>query len=188
MGLLTIDKVEEGSLRLKIPNYSIQTLFWTYIEQLTLNTNEDVRIDVSEQKASLRELAYRGNPYPYIEYVSNNIFKRLSNRDLIAFDEKYIKIMLYNGLFQSNLYIPIHETEVDDDYIDLYLYRSQLFPDVKYEWVWEIKYLKKENASELKVRQKKICRTVGEIQTLCAICQSYRCKIRFHNIRRKRYI
>jgi hypothetical protein len=114
-----------------------------------------VRIDVSEQKASLRELAYRGNPYPYIEYVSNNIFKRLSNRDLIAFDEKYIKIMLFNGLFQSNLYIPIHETEVEDGYMDLFLYRNQLFPDIKYEWVWEIKYLKKENASELKTKQDK---------------------------------
>jgi hypothetical protein len=153
MGLLTIDKVEEGSLRLKIPNYSIRTLFWEYIEQLTVNTNEDVIIDLAEQKTSLRELAYRGNPYPYIEYVSNNIFKRLSNRDLISFDEKYIKIMLYNGLFQSNYYVPVSEMEVEDGYMDIYLFRNPVLPDVKYEWVWEIKYLKKENENELKSKQ-----------------------------------
>jgi hypothetical protein len=40
MGLLTIDKVEEGTLRLKIPNYSIRTLFRKYIKKLTDSTNE----------------------------------------------------------------------------------------------------------------------------------------------------
>jgi hypothetical protein len=153
MGLLTIDKFERGSLRLKIPNYSIQTLFWEYIGQLTVDTNENVKIDLTEQNASLRELAYNGNPCPYIEYVSHNIFKRLSNRDLISFDEKYIKIMLFNGLFQSELYVPVSETEVEDGYIDIFLNRSPRLPDIKYEWVWEIKYLKKENESELKAKQ-----------------------------------
>jgi hypothetical protein len=85
--------------------------------------------------------------------VSHNIFKRLSNRDLIAFDEKYIKIMLFNGLFQSNLYVPVSEPEVEEGYMDIFLYRSPRLPDIKYEWVWEIKYLKKENASELETKQ-----------------------------------
>jgi hypothetical protein len=153
MGLLTIDKFEQGSLRLKIPNYSIQTLCWEYIAQITVNTNENVVIDLDKQKAALKELAYNGNPYSYIEYVSHNIFKRLSNRDLISFDEKYIKIMLFFGLFQSNLYIPISEQEVEDGYIDIFLHRSPRLPDIKYEWVWEIKYLKKENKKELKTKQ-----------------------------------
>jgi hypothetical protein len=153
MGLLTIDRFERGSLRLKIPNYSIQTLCWEYIAQITVSTNENVIIDLTGQIASLEELAYHGNPYPYIEYVSHNIFKRLSNRDLISFDEKYIKIMLFNGLFQSNLYVPVSETEVEDGYMDIFLYRSPRLPDIKYEWVWEIKYLKKEDERELKTKQ-----------------------------------
>jgi hypothetical protein len=28
-------------------------------------------------------------------------------------------------------------------------------PDIKYEWVWEIKYLKKEDAKELETKQNK---------------------------------
>jgi hypothetical protein len=155
MGLLTVDKFEQGSLRLKIPNYSIQTLCWEYIAQITVNTNENVVIDMSKQKAALKKLAYNGNLNPYIEYISNDIFKRLSNRDLISFDEKYIKIMLFFGLFQSNLYVPISEPEVEDGYIDIFLYRSPRLPDIKYEWVWEIKYLKKEDAKELETKQNK---------------------------------
>jgi hypothetical protein len=143
LGLLTVDKVEEGALRLKIPNYSIRTVYWEYIEQMTLDGNADVMIDLNEQKAALRELAYRGNPEPFIAYVSRNIFSRLSNRDLQDFDEKYIRIMLLNGLFQSKLYVTLTELEVTKGYADIYMRRSHLLPDIPYEWVWEIKYVKK---------------------------------------------
>jgi hypothetical protein len=153
MGLLTIDTAIEGDIRLKIPNYSIQTLYWEYIERLTRDLNTEVIINVREQSAAIRELAYRGNPMPYLEYVSNNIFSRLSNRDLIGFDEKYIKIMLLNGLFQSNLYEPVTEREIDQGYLDMYLQRNPRLPDVKYEWVWELKYLKKEDSGKLEAKR-----------------------------------
>jgi hypothetical protein len=149
MGLLTIDKIEEGLLRLKIPNYSIRTIFWEYIERLTIDNNADVLIDMSEQRIALRELAYRGNPQLFIDCVSKNIFTRLSNRDLQNFNEKYVKIMLLNGLFQSKLYIPITEMEVSRGYTDIYLQRSHDRPEIPYEWVWEIKYIKKEDADKV---------------------------------------
>jgi hypothetical protein len=37
MGLLTIDKKEEGSLRLKIPTYFTKTMFWEYFMALVIN-------------------------------------------------------------------------------------------------------------------------------------------------------
>jgi hypothetical protein len=150
IGLLTVDKKEEGLLRLKIPNYSIRTVFWEYIEQMTVDGNKDVMIDMNEQRLALRELAYRGNPRLFIEHVSLNIFSRLSNRDLQNFDEKYIKIMLLNGLFQSKLYITISELEVAQGYTDIYMQRSHLLPDIPYEWVWEIKYIKKGDKADRK--------------------------------------
>ncbi|MDR3341710.1 MAG: ATP-binding protein, partial [Treponema sp.] len=153
MGLLTIDTAIEGDIRLKIPNYSIQTFYWEYIERLTRDLNTEVSINVREQSAAIRELAYRGNPVPYLEYISKNIFSRLSNRDLIGFDEKYIKIMLLNGLFQSNLYEPVTEREIDQGYLDMYLQRNPRLPDVKYEWVWELKYLKKEDSGKLEAKR-----------------------------------
>ncbi len=143
MGLLTVDKYHDGRLYLKIPNYSIRTVYWEYLEQLTLEWNKDVMIDLRQQTDAVWQLAYPGNLHPYIEYVSKNIFSRLSNRDLQHFNEKHIKIMLLNGLFQSKLYVPLTEKEVENGYIDIFLQRSPLLPDIKYEWVWELKYLKK---------------------------------------------
>jgi hypothetical protein len=153
MGLLTIDKMEEGTLRLKIPNYSIRTIYWEYFGRLTADGNRDVMIDLSGQTAAVKELAYRGNPHPYIEYVSQNIFSRLSNRDLRYFDEKYIKIMLLNGLFQSNLYVTVTEMEVSQGYTDIYMQRSHRFPEIPFEWVWEIKYVKKEEGGALQKKR-----------------------------------
>jgi hypothetical protein len=153
MGLLTIDKFDRGRYFLKIPNYSIQTIYWEYIERLTQEWNREVLIDLSEQKNAIWELAYGDNPLLYVEYVSHNVFSRLSNRDLERFDEKYIKIMLLNGLFQSRLYVPVSEKEVEEGYIDIYLQRSPLLPDIPHEWIWEVKYLKKSDESALQSKQ-----------------------------------
>jgi hypothetical protein len=87
-------------------------------------------------------LAHYGQAKPFLDYVSRNIFNRLSNRDLRQFDEKYIKIMLLGCLFQSRVYIPVSEQETDSGYVDIYLRRSPLVPEVKYEWIFELKYLK----------------------------------------------
>jgi hypothetical protein len=155
MGLLTIDRMEEGMLKLKIPNYSIRTVYWEYIERLTQDRNKDILIDFTSLKLAVRELAFRGNPTLFVNYVSNNIFSRLSNRDLNRFDEKYIKIILLGNLFQSNLYTPITEMEVSTGYTDIWLKRSHLFPEIPFEWVWELKYVKKEDAGNEVVLQAK---------------------------------
>ncbi|GHT56232.1 hypothetical protein AGMMS49982_22940 [Bacteroidia bacterium] len=154
MGLLTIDKEEYGTLRLKIPNYSIKTLYWEYIARLTKANNENVLIDFSTMKIAVRELAYHGNPTLFLDYMSNNIISRLSNRDLENFDEKYLKIILLNNLFQSLLYVPITEMEVSTGYTDIWLKRSPLLPEIPWEWVWEIKYIKKSNAKSVKETRK----------------------------------
>jgi hypothetical protein len=150
LGLLTIDKRERTILHLKIPNHSIRTIFWEYIEEITSDFNPSVLIDMNEQKVALEELAYNGDPYPFVDCITKNIFSRLSNRYLRNFNEKYIKIMFLNSLFQSNIYLPVSEIEVEHGYVDIYLQRSFHFPDIPYEWVWEVKYVKKEDAKSKK--------------------------------------
>ena len=141
MGLLTIDKPTMGSVRLRIPNYSIKTVLWEYIMELA-QENAGFVINTSELERSIRALALGGQAKPFIEYVSRNIFNKLSNQDLKKFDEKYIKIMLLGALFQSNIYVPVSEKETNTGYIDIYLMRSPLLPEVKYEWIFELKYFK----------------------------------------------
>jgi hypothetical protein len=141
MGLLTIEKPANGLVRLCIPNYSIQTVFWEYLTEMA-QINAGFTIHIAELHKSIMALAYDGQAKPFLDYVSKNVFNRQSNRDLRQFDEKYIKIMLLSCLFQSRVYIPSSETETDSGYIDIYLRRSPLLPEVKYEWIFEIKYLK----------------------------------------------
>jgi hypothetical protein len=151
MGLLTIDCIDQGMTVLKIPNYSIRTIYWEYIELFTRNLNTDIMLNTTEERAAIKSLAYNGDPSPYISYMSKNIFQRLSNSDLIGFDEKYIKLMLLSGVFRSLLYVPTSEKEVEHGYIGTFLQRSPLLPEIPYEWVWELKYLKKDDATEAQV-------------------------------------
>jgi dipeptidyl aminopeptidase/acylaminoacyl peptidase len=105
-------------------------------------TNSGFSIKTIELHNSVKALALDGQAKPFIDYVSKHIFNKLSNRDLQHFDEKYIKIMLLACLFQSNVYIPVSEIETDSGYVDIYLRRSPLVPEVKYEWIFELKYFK----------------------------------------------
>jgi len=141
MGLLTIEKPTMGSVQLRIPNYSIKTVLWEYILELA-QENAAFVINTEELERSIAALALDGQAKPFINYVSRNIFNKLSNQDLKKFDEKYIKIMLLGALFQSNVYVPVSEKETNTGYIDIYLMRSPLLPEVKYEWIFELKYFK----------------------------------------------
>jgi hypothetical protein len=141
MGLLTIEKPIMGNLQLCIPNLSIKTVLWEYILK-SVQINSGFVINNSELNRSIFALAIDGKAKPFIDYVSRNIFNKLSNRDLSQFDEKYIKIMLLGCLFQSNVYVPVSEIETSNGYIDIFLLRSPLVPEVRYEWIFELKYLK----------------------------------------------
>ncbi|GHS94215.1 hypothetical protein FACS1894207_2050 [Bacteroidia bacterium] len=153
MGLLTIEKSEYGRIWLKIPNYSIHTVYWEYILRMTRDSSKDIMIDPGRQMDAMSDFAYLGDPKPFLDYMSENIISRLSNRDLENFDEKYLKIILLNSLFQSSLFIPISEMEVSAGYTDIWLKRSHLFPDIPWEWVWEIKYVKKSNVKSIEAKR-----------------------------------
>jgi len=141
LGLLTIEKPMLANVQLRIPNYSIKTVFWEYLMELA-QENAGFKINTEELERAITALALEGKATPFIEYIVRNIFNRLSNQDLKNFDEKYIKIMLLNSLFQSNVYVPKSEQETETGYIDIHLMRSPLMPQVKYEWIFELKYFK----------------------------------------------
>jgi hypothetical protein len=155
MGLLTVDNSMPGLSRLRIPNYSIRTSYWEYIEELTRERNEEVLIDLSILTKSMYLFTYHNDPKPFINYISQNIVSRLSFRDLENFDEKYLKIILLNNLFYNSYYIPLSETEVTYGYTDIYLQRSRIYPDIPNEWILEIKYVKKSDEKNAAVLQSK---------------------------------
>lgn len=75
--------------------------------------------------------------------------ENLSNRDLIRFDEKYIKIILLS-IFMNNVYIANSEYEVEDGFIDVMLSKNKAFEEsIKYEWMIELKYIKDKDRNSL---------------------------------------
>lgn len=154
MGLLTIDRQEKTRLLLKVPNYVIKTLFWEFITQ-RLERNYELHLNTGELRKSIEIMAYEGRIRPYIEYISKHVIIPLSNRDLAGFDEKHIKVILFAYLSESRAYRPVSELENENGFIDIYLERDRRIPDIRFEWILELKYLKKSDAKMLEETKRK---------------------------------
>ncbi|MDR1480540.1 MAG: ATP-binding protein [Planctomycetaceae bacterium] len=155
MGYLTIKEFYLDELRLVVPNFSIRTVYWEYMRQLVTETSPDTTVEERQLKEAINVLAMEGNIHNFIDYVSKNVFSKLSDYDLQHFDEKYIKMMLLAYLFLKSVYIPISEYEVDAGRIDIFLQRNPKYPEIKYEWVIELKYCKTTaNDSEITKKRK----------------------------------
>jgi hypothetical protein len=152
LGMLTNGGVKEGLTYLKIPNYSIRTLYWGYLVAY-IQDLEETQISVLELSNTLREMAFRGDIKPFLDFFSENYLKRLSNRDLLKFDEKYVKVMMLAVLFTGRLYLPVSEAETTEGYTDIYLLKHPAIQDIKFEYVFEIKYAKTD-ASEAEIKAK----------------------------------
>ncbi|MCL2073676.1 MAG: ATP-binding protein [Marinilabiliaceae bacterium] len=154
MGLVTIEKEDDITL-LKIPNYTIKTMYWEYMENIILERNPEMSYNPSLIREGLTSLAYDGEYEHFFENFQQKFVSQLSNQDLKNFTEKHIKLLLLSILWQSNYYIPISEQENSKGYTDIYLQRrSFLYPRIKIDWIWELKYIK-----ESEVRKKSILET-----------------------------
>ncbi|MDR0725713.1 MAG: PD-(D/E)XK nuclease domain-containing protein, partial [Prevotellaceae bacterium] len=142
MGLLTIKEPHFFQLKLGIPNYSIRTIYWEYIMKLTRENSPDMSIESLPLTEAIYAMAMEGDIERFISYVSQNAFGKLSDHDLQRFDEKYIQILLLAYLFMSKIYIPMSEYEAVPGRTDIFLQRNPLLPQVKYEWIFELKYCK----------------------------------------------
>jgi hypothetical protein len=151
MGLVTIDNSNPRKVALKIPNYSIKTMFWDFIENMLTEELDGLSLDNSRYIDSIYELAYENNYDPFFEYFSKNIVHYLSNRDLTNTVEKDIKFLLLPIFFTSKYYLPISELENSEGYTDIYLKRSHLHPKSVSEWIFEIKYIKQCDAGNEKL-------------------------------------
>jgi hypothetical protein len=154
MGLITIKEPYMGMVCLGSPNYSIQTIYWEYIMQLVQDHSPEMTIDVRMLSESIYSLAVDGDLQRFIDYVSKNAFSKLSDYDLQRFDEKYIQILLLAYLFLSRIYIPMSEYETVPGRADIFLQRSPHFPQLKYDWILELKYCKA-GASKVEIAQKR---------------------------------
>ena len=164
MGLVTIDNSNPRKLALKIPNYSVKTMYWEFIESMLTEELEGLSLDSSKYTDPLYVLAYENDYKPFFEYFSQRIVSYLSNRDLLNTVEKDMKFLLLPIFFTSNYYFPISELENSGGYTDIYLKRGHLHPDSVSEWVWEIKYVKQSDSKNTKLIKSKQKEAAEQLQ------------------------
>ena len=91
LGYLTISGEDLGKPELTIPNKVMKEIYASYFMQL-MNKEAEFRIDNSTNQEILIQLAMEGRIDKIVE-VLRIYLNNLSNRDLIKFDEKYIKLI-----------------------------------------------------------------------------------------------
>jgi hypothetical protein len=147
MGLVTQAGMQRGALRFVIPNHVIRLMHWEEIEQIVHQAG-GVDVDPDDVRLAVGYMAYDGTLDPFLEQVRDQVLEKLSNRDLIRFDEKHLKLILLTYLTLSPIYRPLSEQEFQHGYADLFLALDRRYPDAKVSWLVELKHLKAGSSEE----------------------------------------
>ena len=91
LGMLTIDYKMLDRAVLKVPNNAIKGLYFAFFSK-KLNEAMDNEIDASDIEEAISDIALEGKNESLIKIVETTLNK-LSNRDYIKFDEKYVKLI-----------------------------------------------------------------------------------------------
>ena len=151
LGYLTISGNLAGIPELTIPNKVMKEIYASYFLQL-MNEKAEFRIDSSTSQEILIQLAMEGRIDKIVE-VLRIYLNNLSNRDLIKFDEKYIKLIFYCIAMNINSYSTKSEMEVNRNYPDILLVPRDRTKGYKAIMV-EFKYIKKGETAKLEDKQK----------------------------------
>ena len=151
LGYLTISGELVGIPKLIIPNKVMKEIYASYFMQL-IDKEAEFRIDSSTNQEILIQLAQEGRINKIVE-VLKIYLNNLSNRDLIKFDEKYIKLIFYCIAMNIKSYSVKSEMEVNRNYPDILLVPRDRKKGYKAIMV-EFKYLKKDETAKLEDKQK----------------------------------
>ena len=151
LGYLTISGELVGIPELTIPNKVMKEIYADYFMQM-MDKEAEFRIDNNANQEILIQLAQEGRIDKIVEILKIYL-NNLSNRDLIKFDEKYIKLIFYCIAMNIKAYSTKSEMEVNRNYPDILLVPRDSSKGYKAVMV-EFKYLKKGEKGKLEEKQK----------------------------------
>lgn len=146
IGMLTIKEGVLNKTVLGIPNYVIRKIYWEYFtEQLTSVTP----INKEVVSSSIRLMREQGDISLFTAELTK-IMAVLSNRDLMSFSEKSVKLLICALISADDIYVIRSEMETNTGYIDIMLTRDVRYAKyTNFEWLIELKYLKESERSKL---------------------------------------
>ena len=150
LGMLSIDRYEDGITVLAIPNNTVKMQFYKYMQKCYQDCIT-WRSDDSLLDRLGRMMAYRGQALEFIEYVVSCMTELSSPRDFDPQAEAFVKgfILATMGV-RMNFYTVETEVSMGNGYSDIYI---KPMKDAKHSFVVELKYLKA-NATDAEVKSK----------------------------------
>jgi hypothetical protein len=153
LGNLTIKGENElGTPIFKIPNRVIEELYWQYYADVLQSYNN--LPPYKEKVRTACEKMALGNHEPFFDLIQKAL-TQLSNRDYQKFDEKYIKMFVIAYAMLADIFFIQSERETSaGGFIDLELcIQPKNLHRPHCQYVFEFKYLKKENENLLSAKQ-----------------------------------
>ena len=158
-GLLTFKKFTPPTVKYKIPNYVTELLYYKYFRGYLRETSE-IYNNIQEIINITQSLCNDGDLNPLLNFLQKKVLSDLSFRDTIGLNEKSLKFLFLMFFKFTSFYTVRSEQELfasekKGGYADLQLIETRQNSDViqdgiKFEWLFELKYLKITEISELK--------------------------------------
>ncbi len=162
-GLLSIRAVAHGVPRLGIPNQTVKRLMYGYLR----DAYDDVgvfSVDVYTFSRLMRQMAYGGAWQPPLDFLRDALAEQTGIRDYMD-GEKVIHGFVAAHLSMVNHFLLHSEYELNKGYADLYLepFVAQ-YPDVRFGYVLELKYLKRSETLDESVVADKVQEAVLQVR------------------------
>ena len=150
LGMLTVQGRAGAFWTFAIPNFVIKTLFYDYFLEVLRQRVELKETLYTEMNDATYTLSMDNDPVPLIRIVEK-ILTRLSGRDVQKFEESHLQTIFAALLTSSQAYLVRSQPEVERHFVDL-LCTIQPGVPVNWNFAFELKYLKKKEASQLKAK------------------------------------
>ena len=155
-GMLTIDGMKEGNVKLSIPNQVVREQLYGYL----LSTYQENGLSVSsmEIRRQYQAMAYRGLWQDFFHYIADSIRTYSSQRDKQK-GEYYVHGFTLAMTAQSPFYRPVSELDNQEGYADIFLLPLlEIYKDMQHSYIIELKYAKSGDSAERveELRQKGI--------------------------------
>ncbi|MGB1243035.1 MAG: PD-(D/E)XK nuclease domain-containing protein, partial [Chitinophagales bacterium] len=170
LGFLTIKGSIATRLIFTIPNFVIRQLYYQYFSHVVLNRAkiDTYSIDIQEE---VLELAFKNDIKPIIELTESTLTQLSIYNDRAAFNETHIKSIFVSWFYAVGVYHIYSELEVskknknkDKGRVDLLLTSRPPFKEeIPYQFIFELKYLKKKDVGQLATVKKEAVAQLKDI-------------------------
>ncbi|GAK56574.1 hypothetical protein U27_03536 [Candidatus Vecturithrix granuli] len=152
LGLTTILSADQFVTTFIPPNKLIRQMLWGYIRQAAEDAY-NFHVEMYKLHQYFKDAALHGEWNVLLTYILEKFYQAASARDFV-FHEEGVKMLLLAYLNLADMYRVESEKAFEQGYSDIFLYPDvDLFPDVRYSYIFELKYLKSRDINTEKKKQ-----------------------------------